>query len=369
MDFAERITNLSMQIPKRLEHIKTEEATKNAFIMPFISALGYDAFNPIEVVPEYIADVGVKKGEKVDYAIMKDGEPIIIIEAKSADTNLSEIHSSQLFRYFSVSDVRFGILTNGIEFRFYSDIDKPNKMDDKPFFVIDMLDIKPAQIEELKKFSKDSFDADIIADGAGTLKYKREIKRVLRQQMTDPDEDFVRLLGSRVYNGRWTPTIKEQLTSVVKASMKEFINERIASRLQTALDTTDTGGAVHIDDTSKVEEQVEAEEASPEEEGGKRKIVTTQDEIDGYFAIKSILRDVIGAHRVAMRDTQSYCGILLDDNNRKPLARLHFNTAQYYLGILDADKNEERIAIDSIDDIYNYADRLQATVGYYEGDN
>ncbi len=78
MDFIDRIRDLSTRIPKQLEHIQTEEATKNALIMPFISALGYNVFDPTEVVPEFTADVGIKKGEKVDYAIHLDGKPIML---------------------------------------------------------------------------------------------------------------------------------------------------------------------------------------------------------------------------------------------------------------------------------------------------
>ena len=100
------------------ENIQTEEATKMAFIAPFLNLLGYDVFNPSIVVPEFVADVGSKKGEKVDYAIMDNGKPLILIEAKSVHENLDN-HNNQLVRYFTVTDAKFGILTNGIEYRFF----------------------------------------------------------------------------------------------------------------------------------------------------------------------------------------------------------------------------------------------------------
>ena len=114
MDLIERMREISNDAPRRLEHIKTEEATKNAFVMPFIQALGYNVFDPTEVVPEFTADIGTKKSEKVDYAIIQGGQPIILIEAKSATADLNEEHASQLFRYFSVTEARIGILTNGL---------------------------------------------------------------------------------------------------------------------------------------------------------------------------------------------------------------------------------------------------------------
>lgn len=138
MVFNDRIRELSGQVQKQLPHIQTEEATKNALIMPFITALGYNVFNPTEVTPELHADVGIKKGEKVDYAILQDGKPIILFECKWHGADLNKDHASQLYRYFSVTDARFGVLTNGVQYRFYTDLDAANKMDAKPFFEFDL---------------------------------------------------------------------------------------------------------------------------------------------------------------------------------------------------------------------------------------
>ena len=126
--YRKRITALAESIPDA-----TEEATKNAFIMPLLSLLGYDVFNPMEVIPEYTCDYGTKKGEKVDYAIMRDGEPIILLEAKRLNLKLQKNQQNQLYRYFSISRARVAILTNGIEYRLYSDMNTPNIMDDEPF--------------------------------------------------------------------------------------------------------------------------------------------------------------------------------------------------------------------------------------------
>jgi hypothetical protein len=191
MDFIDRIRELSVRIPKQLEHIQTEEATKNALVMPFIAALGYNVFDPTEVTPELNADVGVKKGEKVDYAILKDRKPIILFECKGHKTNLDNIQPTQLYRYFSVTEARIAVLTNGIFYRFYSDLEEPNKLDTKPFLEFNMLDIQENLVNELKKLSKDAFNLEEMISSASDLKYTREIKRTLASELASPSDKFV----------------------------------------------------------------------------------------------------------------------------------------------------------------------------------
>ncbi|GHU96731.1 hypothetical protein FACS1894156_8070 [Bacteroidia bacterium] len=135
MDFKDSLVQLAARIEKLKGNIATEEATKNALIMPFIQALGYDVFDPTEIVPEFTCDIGTKKGEKIDYAIMQNGKPAVLIECKHWQQNL-ELHDNQLLRYFNVANAKFGILTNGITYRFYTDLEAPNKMDEKPFMEI-----------------------------------------------------------------------------------------------------------------------------------------------------------------------------------------------------------------------------------------
>ena len=178
MDFIDHIHDLSVRIEKQASVIQTEEATKNAFVMPFISALGYNVFDPTEVTPELVADVGTKKGEKVDYAILINGKPIILFECKWCGTNLDKENPTQLYRYFSAkTDAKFGILTNGIIYKFYSDLENQNVMDTKPFLELNMLNIKEPVVEEVKKFSKSTFDLNSILDTARELKYMREIRK------------------------------------------------------------------------------------------------------------------------------------------------------------------------------------------------
>jgi len=164
--------------------------------MPFIQALGYDVFNPLEVVPELTADVGTKKGEKVDYAIMRDGKPSIIFECKKAGEELSINHASQLFRYFHVTESKFAVLTNGVCYKFFTDLDEPNKMDEKPFLEFDLLDFTDHDIVELKKFNKNIFDVNVITGTAEDLKYTRSIKNLLLTWMNNPSDELIKLVIS-----------------------------------------------------------------------------------------------------------------------------------------------------------------------------
>jgi len=364
MDLIDKINEMAARIPKQIEHISTEEATKNALVMPFINALGFNVFDPTEVVPEFTADVGTKKGEKVDYAIVRDGKPILLFEVKCTGTDLNNVHASQLYRYFSVTEARFGILTDGVIYRFYSDLDAPNKMDEKPFFVFDLTDYNESQVAELKKFTKSSFDVGDILSAASELKYKREIVNLITAEFNDPSEAFVRHFAGQVYSRRFTQTVLAEFKGITQEALRMFVNRKVEDRLKSAL----------AKETVISPEQKTA--ASPESAAGvspesveiaKEKAVTTQDEIDGFYVVKSILREIVDPHRIMMRDLKSYCSILLDDTNRKPVCRLRFNAAQKYIGLFDQDKNEEVVPIDNVDDIFKYADRLKATIVLYEG--
>jgi hypothetical protein len=359
MDFIEVLQNLSSKINKQKSLISTEEATKNAFIMPFISALGYDVFDPTEVVPEFTADVGIKKGEKVDYAIKLGGKIIMLFECKCCNGSLNEYHASQLYRYFSVTEARIAVLTDGIVYRFYTDIEEPNKMDPKPFMEFNMLDIQESLVVELKRLTKPAFNLEAILTVASELKYTREIKHILNEQLNTPSEDFVKFFAAQVYSGKLTVTVREQFTGIMKRAFAQFINERITERLRSAMEetssSTDAAG-----ETDNADNNQNVEVSSDD---GNR-VVTTEEELQAYYIVKAIVCTVIDAERVIHRDTQSYFGILCDDNNRKPICRLHFNGKQKYVGMFTG-KNEERVPIDNLNGIYKLADRLKATAESY----
>jgi len=362
LDIAERLSSLAAKVKQQKGSIETEEATKNAFVMPFISlVLGYDVFNPQEVVPEFTADVGTKKGEKIDYAIVKDGEVQILIEAKTVGSALNLNHASQLFRYFATTNARIAVLTNGEQYHFFTDLDRPNRMDDKPFLQLDLADLDSALIPEVAKLTKEVFDLDSVISAAEELKYIGELKRALAAQFREPDDDWVRALTVRVYEGQYTKRVREQFTGLVQKASQQFLSDQVNSRLKTAL------GSQYSDVTAPLTGEEAAEESVERSaETGERGIETTLDELEGYQIVRAIACSEASPARIHHRDTKSYFGILLDDNNRKPIARLHFNTSQKYIGLFDAAKNETRHSIESLDEIYKFADQIRATVHYYD---
>jgi hypothetical protein len=351
MDLIDQLRALSTRISATKDLIQTEEATKNAMVMPFIQALGYNVFDPTEVTPELCADVGLKKGEKVDYAILRDGKPIILFECKKSGGDLNINHAGQLFRYFHVTAARFGVLTNGLVYRFFTDLEQPNKMDEKPFFEFNILDFKDRDVEELKKFAKSLFDVDTILTTASDLKFTRAIQNRIAEWMTNPSEEFVRLVAADLLGGkRFTPQVKDQFTLITRRAFEQMLNERINERLKGAMTQEAPIQAVKDDvpDAEKIDESG---------------IITTAEEIEGFHIVRSILRGVVSSQRIVMRDALSYCAILLDDNNRKPICRLRFNnTAKLSIGLFNEKKEEERISLHHLDSLYDHAERLRATV-------
>lgn len=358
MDFLEKINNLSNKIRQQLNDIETEEGTKNAFVMPFIhNILGYDVFDPREVKPEFVCDIGTKKGEKIDYAILKDSEVQVLIECKKIGDSLNINHASQLFRYFHVTNARISILTNGQVYKFYTDLDAPNKMDEKPFLEIDLLDIDENYIPELRKLTKAAFDIESIINTAGELKYVSQIKKLIASQFSAPEEEFVKLFASRVYEGMLTQKVKESFTLLTKKAATQFLNDQINERLKSAINPASSSVT-----ENQVQDGIDTQITTPAPEN---EVLTTDEELEGYYIVKSIVRTVLEASRITYRDTKSYFGILIDDNNRKPICRLHFNRSQKYIGVFDNDKNETRFPLSTIDEIYSYSDLLRATASQY----
>ncbi|MBC7388136.1 MAG: type I restriction enzyme HsdR N-terminal domain-containing protein [Opitutaceae bacterium] len=355
MDFKDQIKQLASRVEKMLPQINTEEATKTSLVMPFIQILGYDVFNPFEVNPEFIADIGIKKGEKVDYAIMKDNNPMILIECKHYKEKLDP-HQSQLFRYFHTTKAKFGLLTNGLCYKFYTDLVEPNKMDENPFFEFVLTEVKDTELIELQKFSKSYFDVDSIVNTASELKYSNAIKKILHTEFKSPTTNFVKYFVTQVYDGKATEKVMVQFTEIVKKSVNQFASDIISERLKTALDQE-----AAID---KAEAIIAANELStvPKDPG----FETTTEETEGFLIIKSILRQKFAVNRIVGRDTKSYFGILLDDNNRKPLARLLFNGGKKYIILFGKDKVETKLELTDIDSIYSYADQLLKSVAHYE---
>lgn len=335
---------LGTRIETLAPNITNEEQTKNAFIMPFFQTLGYDVFNPLEFVPEFTADVGIKKGEKVDYAMVIDGAPQILIECKSINENLTN-HDSQLFRYFGTTSSKFGLLTNGREYRFYTDLDEQNKMDSTPFLTIDLTNIKDNQFLELAKFHKENFDVDKITSSAAELKYLNNLKNFLSDNLNDPTEGFVAYLVSQIYDGIKTKSTLEKFSPIIKKGFNQFITERVNEKLSAALNTSV--------ETKTIDESEELPENTPNDG-----IITTPEELEAFTVFKVASKDFIDPSRLYYRDTKSYFGILIDDNNRKWVFRFYQKATKNLIEIRDAGTFE----IDTTIDIALYQNEIKQAI-------
>ncbi|RDI48011.1 type I restriction endonuclease [Falsibacillus pallidus] len=347
--FTEQLKTLSKRVNNLKNNLMTEEATKTSIIMPLFQVLGYDIFNPEEFLPEFIADVGIKKGEKVDFAIMQNGAPSILIEAKSINEKLQK-HDSQLFRYFGTTSAKFAILTNGLHYRFYTDLEEQNKMDTTPFFEFFLDEIKDIHIAELAKFRKSNFDLDNILNTASELKYTGEIKNFLNEQWEIPSDDFVSLILSHVYNGKKTKNVIDKFQPLVKKSLKQFINEMVNDKIQAAIKNTDNEEEV----SKQVAVTVEVIEPEKKDEP---QIETTEEEIQGFTIVKMMLKDFVDEDRICYRDNLSYFNILLDDNIRKWICRLWFNSPNKSIQFNDSTKTQ--ISLEKISDIMNLREKLE----------
>lgn len=338
MEFLEKINQLKERALGLKDNLKTEEATKNALVMPFLNTLGYDVFNPLEVVPEYIADSRFKKDEKVDYAILKDNSPVILIECKKVENDKLDVkkHAGQLFKYFTASKAKFIILTNGIVYKFFSDVEETNVLDKEPFFTFNLLDFKENQLETLSEFCKENFDIDKAFSNAGDLKYIKQFEEVIEQEYRNPSDEFVRYLldKSGIFDGIKTAKVIEKH----KKTTVEAFNLFMSKVMKTSLD---------FNLNSKQDEKDK-----------KNDVVTTLEELEGYAIVKSILNGTVDINRVTYRDNSSYFNILLDDNIRKTVCRLYFNRSQKYIAFLDENK-EQKNPIDCVNSIFQFEKQLK----------
>ena len=366
MDFVDEVRTRSGRFAGRVKHWEseppTEEATKTSLILPFIQMLGYDIFDPTEVVPEFTADIGIKRGEKVDYAIMQRGKPAILIECKKYGSNLAEDAVSQLVRYFGVTNAHFGILTDGISYRFFSDLDQPNVMDPKPFFEFNMLSCSDKAVEELKRFTKEEFNVDETLEAAAVLKYIEGMKQALVRQLSTPDEEFSKWLTKQVYSKLLTQVARARFSHLVRQAFREFIDDRINATLKSAL-ARDT-----IIDGPTPEVVVPKDTAQPVA----LEVTTTEEEVQGYELVQAIVSDVVDLDRVFFRDTKSYSMVLLDNNNRKPILRLYFNSlTNKRIGLPGEGRdsygrrNILEYPIESVDEITGYADQIRDAARRY----
>lgn len=313
MAFKDDIQKLSVQVKERKEYITNEEMTKQALIIPFIQILGFDVFNPIEIRPEYSADFGIKKGEKVDYALFKENEPIIFIEAKSVNENLNN-HDAQLARYFnSTKEVKLAILTNGIEYKFFTDLNANNVMDDTPFLNINLLEIKESDIESLNKLRKENFDKDSLITYAEELVYTSTLNESLRRLFSNPSDDFVRFIVKDFSEMRITSNVIERFRPLVKKAISNAVLDIVSKGLYQQ-ETLTIKKEENINNDS-----VNRDDLSEIEIGNKvhKGIITTENELKGFNIVKDILeknnRDI---SEINYKDTTNYFSVYLRNTTR-----------------------------------------------------
>ena len=357
MDFIEIIKALAEKAQKIKLGLNTEEATKTALVMPFIQALGYDVFNPLEVVPEFIADIAGRKGEKVDYAIMQDGKPIMIIECKAYGVNLNDVNRDQLHRYFLTLDSCIGILTDGMRYRFYSASDDGKNMDATPFMEFSLDAIDPTLLPELRKLCKGKFDLQSTLDTVTELKFNRQVKLALASNLETPDMNFVDyLLGWAEIKGLRQKTKEERYIPYTKRAFNEFIAEQVDGRLKTALAAT-----------SKKEIEEEPKVATAQIDLNYD--VITENEWQAFYIVKSILVGTVEPERVFLRSVKGLgnSNIILDDSSREPLLRLNFNKPEKLsIGlIVDENKKSDFVAIEKLDDILQHSEAIRLTAQMY----
>lgn len=348
MDLIDHLQTLAARAQQAGPSLTNEEATKMALIAPFLQALGYDIFNPMEVKPEFAADLpGIKQGERVDYAVLENGEPKILVEAKPYTLDLKDAEMGQLARYFHATRARIGILTNGRLFRFFSDLDDKNKMDTKPFAEVDLFDLRSAPLDQIKQLSKSMFDLDKLLSAAERLKYLRGVKEQIRAELTDPSEWLVREMTRRVHSAeRISGQLLEKFKPIVLDAVKLYINDRINDRLSEAMAREKTA-----------EEHPPVEEEQVPDDG----IVTTPEELEGLYIVRAICAAEIDPSRLSEKDTKTYCNVLLDQNSWKAVVRLYFNGSQKKVEIFD-ETEPRQVPIDVVGDIYKYAERVRAAL-------
>lgn len=359
MDFIDRVKAFATTIPQKLDGIKTEAATQQFLVMPFIQKiLGYDAFDPSEVMPEYDANVGASKKFKLDYAIFQDDKPSILIECKCYGNDFGNDREwSQLFAYFSATDARIGVLTDGIIYKFYAYLEKPNKMDKTPFLELDLLNLNESVIKELSKLTKSTFDVNYAINSASELKYVGGIKALLRKQMQSPHDEFVKYFFKELCpDNKFTGQLKEDFFGYTLRGIKEFITEEMKHLLDDAVNPPEQNSTV------EVESELDSENKNKE---------FTEDEREGYYILKAILSSIVEPSKITYKDTATYCNILFDNNSWKPIVRLHFNNPEkkkIEIFSIDNDKNKlsEKVSINSLNEIYQYADKFKAIVITYQ---
>lgn len=354
MSFEDEIKNFCTNSIEKKKEIHSEETTKIALIYPFLKVMGYDIENPSEVKAEYVADVGTRKQEKVDIAVLIEKQVQIIIECKAVNVDLEQKHLDQLIRYYGVTEATIAILTNGLIYKFYTDTKTRGKLDETPFLEINIENITKTQIEILKIFTKNNFNINKINDNIDQLKYKYDLKEVLLTELEYPSDDLTRVIAKKVYDKTLTQKKLKIFRKIIKQILKQILQEKLDQAFQNAIED-------EIDDESILQDN-------------NNQVITTKEELEGYFIVQAIGSEIISPEKINIRDRKSYCTIIYDDNQNYPIIRLHFNNIdKLTIGLFNSKKKgksgrklEEKYNIKEINEIYKYKEQILSTIRYYK---
>lgn len=316
--FIERLKGHIEHVKKVGQHCSTEETTKQALILPLLDILGFNPYDPTKVLAEFSADLpGVKVAERVDYALYCNGQPVMFVEAKAYNVDLTN-HAPQLARYFNSSlGVTIGALTNGREWRFFTDLINPNVMDDRPFLVIDFKKAKAEDLVQLAEFKHDNFHVEKLRYFAEENNYIQQFKAVIKRSINDVDIDFVRYVAQQA-------NIQRQLNAKFLESIQPFVQQAVQQAIS---DTVVKGlSAPTIITAQPIEEKpIEPEIVDTGLKNlidpNNEKIVTTVEEQQIFNLVAEIFPDV----ELSSRDTESYFSVVYQGKNNRWLFRYDVN--------------------------------------------
>lgn len=346
----QNVGGLAIHIQRSAPKCKTEEAAKHALVLPFLQhVLGWNIIDPDELIPEFTADIGIKKGEKVDYALLKNGRIAFIIECKMPGAKLEKEHASQLYRYFNtLTPCRIAVLTDGVRYLFYTDTDNPNILDDSPFLTVDFSRRETIMIDELAQFSRELFNPDDISKIAVQIKYAENVRAYLIRQLDSPNEEFVKMLiNASDGNAKYSAKNADVMKTIVKRALESMIDGRV----QQALKTAQVG-----------ESKSQAEPEVPQQPN--KEIITTAEEWEGFYTVRALLHEVVSPDRVTFKDTLNYFNVLLDGKTTQQICRFYFNGARKYVGLF-TEQGEVKKEINSLADLYLLKNHFAHAVKLY----
>ncbi|WP_022828493.1 type I restriction enzyme HsdR N-terminal domain-containing protein [Flavobacterium antarcticum] len=318
------------QLKKALDNFKvidaielcTNEAqTRKFLIEPFFGLLNYVSN---DLIPEYNADFGDRVSQKIDYAIILNKKDTLLVEAKKYNSKLSDKEAGQLNGYFNnTKNSRIAILTNGIEYKFYSDVVEPNIIDSNPFYVFNLLTYDENDIESLLHFDKRFIKIIDIISTAQEEVFIRSFETSIFNELIAPSKDLLKIIHKNM-------SFKSKFNEETQGKMINLINSTLLKSLY----------------EKKVLEETKSNSLG---------VITTEFEIQAYHTIRTMLiqNKRIPKERISYKDFKNFFNISIDNSTKKVICKLVFNDTKMKL-IID---NNEYI-LEHIDDVIKYKNEL-----------